>query len=51
MARDASLCYVIITLFYIIFTLQIMLINVTYLDVSVSNIPINPRHGLLCVCP
>ena len=39
-ARDASLCYVIIALFYITFTLQIMIINVTYLDISVSNIPI-----------
>ena len=38
MARDASLCYVIITLFYITLTLQIMLINIIYLDISVSNI-------------
>ena len=30
----------IITLFYITLTLQIMLINVNYLDISVSNIPI-----------
>ena len=40
-ARDASLCYVIITLFYITLTLQ-MIINVIYLDISVSNIPITP---------
>ena len=32
-------------------TSQIMLINVTDLDISVSNIPITPRHGLFCVCP
>ena len=50
-ARDASLYYVIITLSYITLTLQIMLINVTYLDISVSNISITPRHGLFCVCP
>ena len=50
-AGDASLCYVIITLSYITLTLQIMLINITYLDVSVSNIPITPRHELFCVCP
>ena len=30
----------IFTLFYITLTLQIMLINVIYLDISVSNIPI-----------
>ena len=24
--------------------------NVTYLNISVSNIPIIPRHGLFCVC-
>ena len=35
-ARDPSLCYVIITLFYITLTLQIMSINVTYLHISVS---------------
>ena len=50
-ARDASLCYVIITLFYIILTLQIMLINVTNLGVSVSNISITLRRGLFCVRP
>ena len=49
--RDASLCNVIITLFYITLTLQIILINVTNLDISVSNIPITLRHGLFCVCP
>ena len=27
------------------------LINVTYPDISVSNIPITPRHRLFCVCP
>ena len=48
---DASLCYVITTLFYITLTLQIMSINVTYLDISASNIPNIPRHGLFCVCP
>ena len=50
LAGDASLCWVIITLFYITLILKIMLINVTYLDISVSNIPITPRHGLFCVC-
>ena len=50
-SRDVSLCHVIIILFYIILTLQILSINVTYLDISVSNIPIAPRHGLFCVCP
>ena len=50
-ARDASLCYVIITLLYITLTLQIMLINVIYLDISVINIPKTTRHGLFCVCP
>ena len=50
-AGDASLCYMIITLFYITLTLEIMLINVTYLDISVSNILITPRHGLFCVWP
>ena len=49
-AVDGSLCYVIITLFYITLTLQIMLINVTYLDISASEFPITPRHGF-CVCP
>ena len=49
-AGDASLCCVIITLFYITLTLQIMLIDVTYLDISVSNILITRRHGLFCVC-
>ena len=35
-ARDASLCYVIITLFYITLTLQIMLLlNFTYQDISI----------------
>ena len=37
LAGDVSLCYVIITLFHITLTLEIMLINVTYLDISVSN--------------
>ena len=50
-ARDASLCYVIITLFYITFTLQIMSIKVTYPDIAVSNIPITLRRGSFCVCP
>ena len=50
-ASDVSWCYVIITLLYITLTLQIMLINVIYLDISVSNIPITTRHGLYCVCP
>ena len=49
--RDASLCYVIITLFYITFTLQIMSIKVTYPDIVVSNIPITLRRGSFCVCP
>ena len=49
--RDATISYVIITLFYITLTLRIMSINVTYLDFSVSNIPITLRHGLFCVCP
>ena len=39
-----------ITLLYITLTVQIMLINVIYLDISVSNIHIIPRHGLFCVC-
>ena len=50
LAGDASLCCVIITLFYITLVLKIMLINVTYLDISVSNFHITPRHGLFCVC-
>ena len=50
-ARAASLCYVIITMLYIASTLQIISINVTYLDISVSNIPITLRHGLFCVFP
>ena len=50
-ARDVSLCYAIITLFYITLALQIMSIYVTYLDISVSNIPITLRHELSCVCP
>ena len=49
-ARDAALWYV-ITLFYITLTLQIMSINVAYLDISASNIPITVRHGLFRVCP
>ena len=49
-AEDVSLCCVIITLFYITLTLQIMLITVTYLDISVSNIPLTRKHGLFCVC-
>ena len=49
MAGDASWCYVIIALFYITLTLQIMLINANYLHISVSNIPITPRHGLFCM--
>ena len=49
MAGDALWCYVIITLFYITLALQIMLINATYLHISVSNIPITPRHGLFCM--
>ena len=41
-ARDASLCYVIITLFYITLTLQIMLLlNVIYPDISI--IFLSPR--------
>ena len=50
-AGDALSCYLIVTLFYITLTLQIMLINVTYLDISVSNIHIAAIHGLFCVCP
>ena len=50
-ARDASISYVIITLFYITLTLRTMSIKVTYLDISVRNIPITLRHGLFCVCP
>ena len=49
MAGDSSWCYVIITLFYITLTLQIMLINATYLHISVSNIPITSKHGLFCM--
>ena len=49
-ALDASLCYAIITMFYITLTSKIMSINVTYLDILVSNIPITPRHGLFGVC-
>ena len=45
---DVSLYHIIITLFYITLRLQIMLINVTFLDILVSNIPITPMHGLFC---
>ena len=48
-ARDVSLCYVIITLFYITLTLQIMLINVIYLDILVSYITITTRHVLFYI--
>ena len=50
-AGDASLCYVIITLFYITLTLQIMLINVTYVDISVSNIPSYPKAWIILRMP
>ena len=46
-AGDASLRCVITTLFSIItLTLQIMLINVIYLDISVSNIPITMDYSV-----
>ena len=48
---DASFCYVIMTLFYITLTLQITLINATYLDILVSNIPITPWYESFCVRP
>ena len=39
----------IITLYYITLTLQIMLINVIYLDISVSNIIIPHPKGMDCM--
>ena len=48
---DTSLCYVIIILFYITLTLQIMLINVTYLDISVSNVPSYPKAWIILRMP
>ena len=42
-AIDAAFCYVIITLFYVTLTLQIMLINVIYLDMEAL-------LGSFCVC-
>ena len=41
----------IISLFYITWTLQIMIINVTYVDISVSNIPITPKARIILCMP